>query len=384
MATQLPIKLAILDDYHGIAVSHFAHLQPTDVRITAFSDTLPAYTHPKTTDADRKKLVDRLKPFSVLSTMRERTPFPGELLRQLPNLKVIFATGTQFETFDRQAMKELGIALCAAPGKGRTDGKGSGLSARAKIDIKKGGGHPTTQHAWAMILALARNVAADDAVIKGKGVTSGWQTELAVGLQGKTLGLVGFGRIGALVARVGLLAWGMKITCWSTYLTQDKADQLAEEVGLPVTGGGIANEDEKTFRVVSKEEIFKTSDVISLHYVLSARSRGIVGTQELGWMKPSAFLINTSRGPLVDENALMDTLRNKRIRGAALDVFDIEPLPADSPWRSENWDEEGKSRVLLTPHMGYVEEGILQTWYEETAENLERYIACEDLLHRMI
>ncbi|CAI6336038.1 unnamed protein product [Periconia digitata] len=383
MSSHSPIKVAILDDYHNIAAKHFSSVDPSKVSLTTFNDTLPAYTHPKTSDADRQLLVERLKPFSVLSTMRERTPFPGELLRQLPNLKMILATGTQFETFDLKTAKELGISVCAAPGKGRTDGRGSGLSARTRIDIKKGGGHPTTQHAWALILALARNVAVDDAVIKGKGVASAWQTELAIGLQGKTLGLVGFGRIGALVARVGLLAWGMKVVCWSANLTQEKADQLAQDVGLPVTGGGIADEDEKTFRVVSKEELFKTSDVLSLHYVLSARSRGIVGEQELKWMKPSAFLINTSRGPLIDEAALLKTLQNGRIGGAALDVFDIEPLPADSPWRSGDWDVPGKSRVLLTPHMGYVEEETLRIWYEETAENLERYVQGNDMLHSL-
>ncbi|KAJ4358550.1 uncharacterized protein N0V89_003134 [Didymosphaeria variabile] len=384
MASQTPAKLAILDDYHNIAAQHFSTIDSSKLEITTFNDTLPSYTHPKTNDADRKQLENRLRPFSILSTMRERTPLPGDLLRKLPNLKVIFATGTQFETFDKEAMKELGIQLVAAPGKGRTDGKGSGPSARAKMNIKKGGGHPTTQHAWAMILALARNIAADDAVIKGKGVAAGWQTDLAIGLQGKTLGMVGFGRIGALVARVGLLAWGMKIVCWSANLTQEKADQLAEDVGLPAVGGGIAAEDEPTFNVVGKEELFKKSDCISLHYVLSARSRGIVGAQELGWMKPSGLLINTSRGPLIDETALLDVLRNGRIRGVALDVFDIEPLPSDSPWRTENWDEEGKSRVLLTPHMGYVEESTMRTWYEETAENVERYVDGKDLLHRLI
>ncbi|KAF2797097.1 glycerate dehydrogenase [Melanomma pulvis-pyrius CBS 109.77] len=381
MAASSPIKLAILDDYHNIAAQHFTGVDPSKVSITTFNDTLPSYTHPDTSDAQRKALVDRLQPFAVLSTMRERTPFPGELLRQLPNLKVILATGTQFETFDLKTAKDLGIAVCASPGKGRTDGKGSGLSPRAKMDIKKGGGHPTTQHAWALILALARNVAADDAVMKGKGGAPGWQTQLAVGLQGKTLGLVGFGRIGALTARVGLLAWGMKIVCWSENLTQERADTLAEDVGLPPNGGGIVGEDEKTFKVVSKEELFKTSDVVSLHYVLSARSRGIVGAKELGWMKESAFLINTSRGPLIDEAALLEVLRKDKIGGVALDVFDIEPLPADSPWRSENWDEGGKSRVLLTPHMGYVEEVTMRTWYEETAQNLERYLEGKELLH---
>ncbi|KAF2000147.1 glycerate dehydrogenase [Amniculicola lignicola CBS 123094] len=383
MTTSTPIKLAILDDYHNIAARYFSYLDSSKVTATTYNDTLPAYSHPATSDADKKALVDRLKPFSVLSTMRERTPFPCDLLCQLPNLKVILATGTQFETFDLKAAKELGIKVCAAPGKGRTDGKGSGISPRAKLEIKKGGGHPTTQHVWALILALARNVASDDAVIKGKGVTQGWQTQLAIGLQGKTLGLVGFGRIGALTARVGLLAWGMKIVCWSANLTQEKADKLAEEVGLPTNGGGIVSDEEKTFKVVSKEELLKGSDVVSLHYVLSGRSRGIVGAEELKIMNESALLINTSRGPLLDEAALLDTLRNGRIRGAALDVFDIEPLPADSPWRSENWDEPGKSRVLLTPHMGYVAEGTMQTWYEETAENIERYIEGKELLHSL-
>lgn len=184
MTSQSPVKLAILDDYHNIATQHFSSIDPSKLSITTFNDTLPSYSHPTTTDVSRKQLVDRLQPFSILSTMRERTPLPGNLLRQLPNLKVVFATGTQFESFDKEAIKEHGIQLIAAPGKGRTDGKGSGISPRAKIDIKKGGGHPTTQHVWALILALARNIAADDAVVKGKGGPVGWQTELAIGLRG--------------------------------------------------------------------------------------------------------------------------------------------------------------------------------------------------------
>ncbi|KAJ4374384.1 hypothetical protein N0V83_003125 [Neocucurbitaria cava] len=380
MTSSSPIKLGVLDDYHNLAAQHFSHLDPSKVQITIFSDTLPAYSHPKTTDADRKNLVERLKPFSALSTIRERTSFPSELLHQLPNLRYVFATGGKFESWDLDTMKQLGIKVYAAPGRGRTDGKGSGASPRS-VSVKKGGGHPTTQHIWALILALARNVAADDAVVKGKGVNAGWQTQLAIGLQGKTLGLVGLGRLGAHVARVGVLAFGMKVVCWSTNLTQEKADKLADEAGLPVVGGGMVGENEKTFKVVSKEELFRDADVISVHYVLSERSRGIVDAQELKWMKPTALFINTSRGPLVSEVALLDTLRHGRIRGAALDVFDIEPLPADSPWRTEDWDGEGKSRILLTPHMGYVEEGTLTTWYEETAENLERFSEGKDLLH---
>jgi lactate dehydrogenase-like 2-hydroxyacid dehydrogenase len=383
MASSTPIKLAVLDDYHNIAEQHFSHIDTSKVDITVFNDTLPSYSHPAATDASRKALIDRLRPFSALSTMRERTPFPSDLLHQLPNLKVIFATGGKFESWDLDTMKEMGIKVCAAPGKGRTDGKGSGQSPRS-MPVKQGGGHPTTQHVWALILGLARNIAADDAVVKGKDVPAGWQTKLAIGLQGKTLGLVGLGRIGAHVARVGVLAFGMKIVCWSANLTQEKADKMAEESGLPITGGGMIGEHEKTFKVVSKEELFRTADVVSVHYVLSERSRGIVDAQELEWMKPSGLLINTSRGPLVDETALLDTLKNGRIRGAALDVFDMEPLPADSPWRTEDWEAESTSRVLLTPHMGYVEEGTLTAWYEETAENLERLIDGRELLHQIL
>ncbi|OCK77161.1 glycerate dehydrogenase [Lepidopterella palustris CBS 459.81] len=377
-------KLAILDDYHNIAASHFSHVDPSKISITSFPQTLPSYSHPATKPADRDALVARLEQFTVLSTMRERTPFPGALLRRLPNLKLILATGTQFETFDLAAAKELGIIVCAAPGKGRTDGKGT-AHGRPKLDIKKGGGHPTTQHAWALILGLSRNVAVDDAAVKGKSKAgaAGWQTQLALGLQGRTLGVVGMGRLGAGVARVGVLAWGMRVVCWSENLTQEKADSMAVEMGLPVTGGGVAREGEPTFKAVGKEELFRTADVVSLHYVLSERSRGLVGRRELGVMKPSALLINTSRGPLIDEAALLETLRRGAIGGAALDVFDIEPLPADSPWRTEDWEAEGKSRVLLTPHMGYVEEGVLNTWYEETAENLERWVDGREVLHRL-
>ncbi|KAF2844993.1 D-isomer-specific 2-hydroxyacid dehydrogenase-like protein [Plenodomus tracheiphilus IPT5] len=380
MASSSPIKLAVLDDYHNIAARHFSQMDCSKVDITVFGDTLPPYSHPETTDAQRKALVERLYPYTALSTMRERTSLPRELLLQLPNLKTVFATGGKFESWDLDTMKELGIKVCAAPGKGRVDGQGIGPAPRS-LPIRKGGGHPTTQHVWALILGLARNIATDDAVVKGKGAPAGWQTELAIGLQGKTLGLLGLGRIGAHVARVGALAFGMKILCWSANLTQEKADQLAEETGLPVTGAGVVNGDEKTFKVVSKQDLFSLSDVVSLHYVLSERSRGIVGAKELEWMKPSGLLINTSRGPLVEEAALLNTLRNGRIRGAALDVYDIEPLPADSPWRVEDWDVKGKSRVLLTPHMGYVEEGTLTTWYEETLENLERLVEGKDLLH---
>ncbi|KAF3067366.1 D-3-phosphoglycerate dehydrogenase [Daldinia childiae] len=373
--------MAILDDYLDIARPHFSHIPKSELSVTAFHDSLPPFNHPRTTSSERQAIVNRLKPYTIISSMRERTPFPGELLRQLPNLKLLLATGTQFETFDLTTASELGISIAAAPGRGRTDGKLTSRPARPKLDIKKGGSHPTTQHAWALILALARNVAADDAAMKGP--SKSWQSQLAIGLTGATLGVVGLGRLGAAVARIGSLAWGMRVVCWSENMTQEKANRKAEEMGLPVYGGYALDPDAPTFTAVSKDELFATADVVSLHYVLSDRSRGIVGKAELARMKESALLVNTSRGPLIDDTALYDALQTGRIRGAGLDTFDIEPLPADSPWRSTEWGTQGRSNLIITPHMGYVEDGIMHTWYEETAENLERWLRGEALLHRL-
>ncbi|KAF2501124.1 D-isomer specific 2-hydroxyacid dehydrogenase [Lophium mytilinum] len=378
--------MAILDDYLSLAAPHFSHIPATTLSTTRLAplppltpSTLPLYT-------------ETLAPYTILSTMRERTPLPRTLLETLPNLRLVLATGSQFETFDKPAMRDLNIALVAAPARGRVDGTGKWAGRGLVGSARDGGGHPTTQHAWALILGLVRNVAGDDAVVKGKrkggppapAPSPPWQTTLATGLQGKVLGVVGLGRLGAAVARVGVLAFGMRVVCWSENLTQEKADKMAGEMGLPVKGGGLAEEGERTFRFVGKEELFRQADVVTVHYVLSERSRGMVGERELGAMKAEAFFVNTSRGPLVEEKALFETLRAGRIKGAALDVFDIEPLPVDSPWRTEDWDEPGKSRVLLTPHMGYVEEGTMNTWYEESAENLERWLDGRELLHRLV
>ena len=367
-SSQSPVKLAILDDYLGIASPHFQNV--ANVEKVVFKDTLPAWSHPKTTDTDRKKILERLSSFTILSSMRERTPFPGDLLRQLPNLKLLLCTGTQFSTFDLSAAKEQGIEVATATGK-----------RKGRSDIRKGGMHPTTQHAWAMILALARNIAADDRVVK----EGGWQTGLAAGLPGQTLGVVGLGRLGASVAKIAVQAWGMQAICWSENLTQDKADKTAEGVGLPISQPSVDGKtEEKTFRVVSKADLFANADVVTIHYVLSERSRHTVGEKELASMKDSAMLVNTSRGPLVDEDALLRVLEKGAIRGAAVDVFDIEPLPRDSPWRTQQWGEHGRSQVLLTPHMGYVEEDVMHAWYAETAENVERWVRGEELLDQLV
>ncbi|KAH9211364.1 D-isomer specific 2-hydroxyacid dehydrogenase [Leptodontidium sp. 2 PMI_412] len=360
--------LAILDDYLDTSAPHFADIPPSQLEITMFKDTIVP-----SDAAETARLVERLRPFDMISTIRERTAFPGSLLRQLPNLKLLLATGTQFEMFDLKAAQELGITVVAAPGLGRTDQSGAN-----RPNIKKGSMHPTTQHTWALILALARNIAADDAVLKN---STGWQSRLAIGLPGSTLGVVGLGRLGAAVARVAHLAWGMEVVCWSENLTQKKADEMAVSVGLsPDSGIGGG----KTFQVVQKQQLFRTAHVVSLHYVLSDRSRGIVGSEELAQMKRSSILVNSSRGPLIDQDALIKTLENGRIRGAALDVFDVEPLLAGSPWRRSNyWGIDGRSVVLTTPHMGYVDDGLMNAWYAETAENVERWLRGQEVLHRL-
>lgn len=385
-----PHKLAIIDDYLDTSAPHFSHIPPSRLQISTYRDTIVPQG-----DAETTRLVERLKPYTLISSVRERTAFPRELLRRLPNLRVLLATGTQFEAFDLAAARELGIAVAAAPGLGRTDDKGA-----RRPDIRRGGAHPTTQHAWALLLALARNVAADDAALKasgGGGAAEGtaqpaWQSGLAAGLAGQTLGVVGLGRLGAAVARIGHLAFGMRVTCWSENLTQARADAMAAQVGLSPDegipgagdGGGGGSSSTKTFRAVSKDELFAAADAVSLHYVLSARSRGVVGARELGLMKPSALLVNTSRGPLVDQAALLDVLERGGIRGAAMDVFDVEPLPRDSPWRrADYWGRDGRSKVLTTPHMGYVNEDLMNAWYAETAENVERWLDGRELLHRI-
>jgi lactate dehydrogenase-like 2-hydroxyacid dehydrogenase len=359
-----PVRVAILDDYLSLSKDHFNHIPTSKVTVDTFTEALPLA---------QKEQVHRLKDYSVIISMRERTPFPGDLLRQLPNLKALLVTGSQFQMFDLKTAKDMGIVVATSPGKGRTDNPDKPPTTR---DIKKGGAHSTTQHAWALILGLARNVALDDRTMK-KG---GWQSDLATGLLGKTLGVVGLGRLGAATARIGNLAWGMKVICWSENLTQEKADAMAKEAGLPTQ----TETGEKTFKHVSKADLFKNADVISMHYVLSQRSIKMIDRASLFSMKPSALFVNTSRAGLLDEDALYDLLKQKKIKGAALDVFDQEPLPKDSRWRWPDWGVDGKtSHLLTTPHMGYVEEEIMNAWYAELAENLERWIEGRDVLNRI-
>lgn len=285
--------------------------------------------------------------------MRERTPFPRDLIARLPNLKLLLTTGIRNNGLDLVAFKDHGIPVAGA----------------------KSTSESTTQHCVAMILALARNITADDQSVK----TGGWQTGVAVKLPNKNLGVLGLGRLGLAVAKIMHIAFGMKVIAWSPNLTQEKADEQAKNAGLPVEHAN----GEKTFKVVSKEELYKSSDVLSVHIVLSDRSKGSITSKELSLLKPEALFINTSRGPLVVDKDLEDVLNQGKIRGAALDVFDLEPLPLDSPWRTTKWGQDGRSQVLLTPHTGYAEKETLTTWYEEQVENIHRWEKGEELAHIM-
>jgi glycerate dehydrogenase len=338
-------KFAILDDYQGIAPAYFAHLE-SRIDISSFPETLDP-RDPIQHDA----LVQRLLPFDVILAMRERTPFAAKTISALPNLKLLLTTGTRNLSLDLEAFARANIPVAG------TEGRPPGVNS-------------TVQHTWALILALARNVARDDAAVK----RGEWQGSLGLNLSAKTLGLLGLGKLGSQVGKIAVLAFGMKVSAWSTNLTQEKADEQAQAQGLPAGSFVVAP---------SKEEFFAQADVVSLHNVLSDRSRGIVGTAELAKMRSTAFIVNTSRGPLIDEAALLEALNAGRIRGAALDVFDPEPLPLDSPWRTTPWGQDGRSEVVLSPHMGYGEEELLRGWYRETAENLERWLKGEELVRKM-
>jgi len=374
-----PIKVAVLDDYQGISEPKFKALDSTRYHVEFFKDTLRPYNHPDTQQDVKDKLVKRLEPFTVIgehivekgaslsqglicciATMRERTPFPRELIERLPNLKLLLTTGNRNLALDLEAFKERAIPVAGAVDKAHPGSVGS---------------VSTTEHCVAMILAATRNIAQDDHEVK----SGGWQTVPAVSLSGKIFGTVGLGRLGIAVAKIMHLAFGMRIIAWSPNLTQEVADEKAKAAGFPVEN----SQGEKTFKVVSQEELYKTSDVVSLHIVLSDRSRGGVTSKELSLMKPSAIFVNTSRGPLVVENDLLEILEQGKIRAAALDVFNLEPLPLDSKWRTTKWGQDGRSRVLLTPHMGYVEHDTLEGWYEQQVENIQRWEKGEALIQSL-
>jgi phosphoglycerate dehydrogenase-like enzyme len=306
------VNVAVLDDYQGVALSIVDWSAVTDrANITVFRDHL----------ADQDAVAKRLAPFDVVCVMRERTPMPASLLERLPRLKLIASTGLANASIDSAAAAERGIKVAHT---GYTS-------------------EPTIELTWALILASARHISAEVASVRD----GGWQRALGDDLAGKTLGIIGLGRVGSGVAKVGL-AFGMSAIAWSRNLTSSAA-----------AAAGV--------RLVTKEELLRTADVVSIHVVLSPGTIGLIGAAELALMKPSARLVNTSRGPIVVEAALLDALANRRILGAAIDVYDVEPLPADHPYRrAEN--------LLATPHIGYVTRGLYQRFYQDTVDNIRSWL----------
>ena len=306
-------RVALLDDYQNVALStaDWGSLS-SDVGVTTFSDHL---TDP--TDVAR-----RLAGFDIVVAMRERTPFQRGLLEALPDLKLLVTTGMRNASIDMEAASELGIAVC-----------GTG-----------GIGYPTAELTWGLILALTRRIPSEDrATREGK-----WQVTVGTGLKGKILGLVGLGHLGSQVATIGR-AFGMSLLAWSQNLTQERADEFGATL-------------------VSKDDLLTQADVVTIHLVLSSRTRGLIGARELGLMKPTAYLVNTSRGPIVDEAALVDALEKGTIAGAGLDVFDQEPLPPDHPLRRlEN--------SVITPHIGYVTEETYRVFFGDALEDIRAYLA---------
>jgi phosphoglycerate dehydrogenase-like enzyme len=301
-------KIAVLDDYQGVALK-MADWSAVTARaqVDVFNDHL----------ADVDAVAKRLFPYDVVCVMRERTPFGAALIDQLPNLKLITSTGPRNASIDLKAAAARGIVVA------HTGYFGS----------------PTVELTWALILASARHIVAEAAAVR----SGGWQHCIGDDLSGKTLGVIGLGNLGSKVAKIGL-AFGMQVIAWSQNLTAEKA----------AAAGAV---------LVSKEELLRRSDFVSLHLVLSDRSRALIGADELSLMKPTARLVNTSRGPIVVESALIAALQAGRIAGAAIDVYDVEPLPADHPYRST-------TNLLATPHIGYVSRGLYERFYRDTVSNI--------------
>jgi phosphoglycerate dehydrogenase-like enzyme len=306
------MRIAILDDYQGVA------LEAADWSDIARQAQITAFREP----LDQDMLVDQLAIFDVICVMRERTQFPGALLEKLPRLRLIASTGPRNAAIDTKAAAALGIEVSH-----------TGYFSE-----------PTVEHTWALILAATRHVVAE-----ANAVRSGfWQTSVGGDLAGRTLGLLGLGNIGSRVAKVGQ-AFGMRTIAWSENLTAEGA-----------ASHGVER--------VAKEDLFAQADVLSIHLVLSARTRGLVDAKMLAHMQPSSWLVNTSRGPIVDDEALIAVLRGGGLAGAALDVFESEPLPQDHPYRM-------LPNVLATPHLGYVTRRLYETFYGDTVRNIGAWLA---------
>lgn len=305
------IRVALLDDYQNVALGMAPWDTLDGVEVQAFSRNLESPG-----EAARE-----LRGFQVIMVMRERMPFPRELLEALPDLRLLATGGMRNAALDIAAAAELGILVC-----------GTG-----------GGGVSTMELTWGLILALLRHIPDEHNRMR----TGKWQETVGTGLAGKTLGLIGLGNIGGQVAAVAK-PFNMRVIAWSENLTDERAAEVGAER-------------------VEKDALLAQADIVSIHLKLGERTRGLLGREDLRKMKPTACLVNTSRGPIVEEEALLDALRNGAIRGAGLDVFDSEPLPPDHPLRSLD-------NVVLLPHLGYVTEEVYRAFYGGTLENIRAWM----------
>ena len=306
------LKVALLDDYQRVALQYADwDSLSSQCSVTVFHDHL----------TNEGAIAERLKDFDVVMALRERTPFPRSLLEQLPNLKLIASAGMRNAAIDMDAATELGILVC-----------GTGGSSRATMELT-----------WGLILGLLRCIPLEHSATRA----GDWQRTLGIGLDGKTIGIIGLGNIGSQMAEAAR-AFHMNIVAWSQNLTRERAE----------ANGAI---------LVSRDDLLAQSDIVTIHLRLSDRTLGLLGARELGLMKQTAYLINSSRGPIVDEGALVNALKSGAIAGAGLDVFDEEPLPADHPLLELD-------NVLLTPHLGYVTQETYRSFYGQTLENIRSFI----------
>ncbi len=307
-------RIAILDDYCNGALAATDWSVLADAEIDVLTEHL---------GFDEDAVAKALEPYDILVAMRERTPFPASMLVKLPNLKMLVTTGMRNLAIDMDAARAKGIDVCGT-------------------DMLP---YPAFEHAWALILAITKQIPVEDRTMK----SGGWQKGTGVGLNGKTLGVLGLGKLGAQVAKVGQ-AFNMVVIAWSQNLTDERCAEV----------GGVTR--------VEKDELFRRSDIVTVQMVLSDRTRRLVDADAFALMKPSAYLINTSRGPIVDEAALIDALQNRRIAGAGIDVYDVEPLPADHPLR-------GLDNAVLTGHTGYVIAELYEKVYGQAVENIAAWCA---------
>jgi phosphoglycerate dehydrogenase-like enzyme len=306
-------QVAVLDDYQHVA------LQSADwSRLDGRAEVHVQHEH----QANEADLVASLRDVDVLVAMRERTAFPRSVLDQLPQLRLLITTGPSNAAIDVEAAQANGVVVC---------GTGGAYPAPAELT-------------WSLIHALTRNIVEEDRALR----SGSWQTSLGTELSGRTLGIVGLGRLGQRVARVAH-AFDMSVVAWSENLTGEAA-----------TEGGAT--------LVGKDELFASSDIVSVHLQLSPRTTGLIGSRELGLMRPTAYLVNTARGPIVDESALVEALRSGSIAGAGLDVFDEEPLPADHPLLSV-------PHTVLTPHIGYVARDLYAIFYGDVVDDIDSWLS---------